>query len=74
MGLLIGTSKRRKASYHHSSSSFFTKCSRKLGRLLNSIKYRQSNFGVSLLSEVIPVDMEAFLNAGLSFSEPPRYR
>ena len=52
---------------------FFARRSRKLDRLLKPIKYWQSNFGVSLLSEFIPTDTEAFLKAGLSFSESPRY-
>ena len=50
-----------------------SRCLRKSGSCLNSIKYWQSNFGVNLLSEVIPIDTEALLNAELSFSESPKY-
>jgi hypothetical protein len=49
------------------------KCPRKSGRCSNLIKYWQSNFGVNLLSEITPIDIEAFLNAEMSFSESPKY-
>ena len=52
---------------------FSSRCLRKSGSCLNSIKYWQSNFGVNLLSEVIPIDIDALLNAELSFSESPKY-
>ena len=35
--------------------------------------YLQSNIGFSLSSERTPIETSAFLNAGLSFSESPKY-
>ena len=47
---------------------FSSRCLRKSESCLNSIKYWQSNFGVNLLSEVIPIEIDLnLLNTVYSF-------